>query len=397
MQDLLRVRTFGSFSISYRDKLINGRNKSNESRFIYLMQILLHAGENGVSKQDLEQALFANQDLKNIHHSTQSVIYNAKKHLLAQGLPDINLIEQRHGVYYWTPEIPIEEDARIFEEKIAEAREASAPARKQQLYLDAIHLYSGEFLEQQASMIWIAREARRYRELFCECVEEAAELLRRREEWFLLEDLGRYAAKVSPFAEWETLTMEALIAMSRYDDAITFYEETFDYYMSTIGLRPSERMQKLMDQLGEQMNHSYEVLDSIQEKLMEEDPTRKGGYLCSYPIFRGVYQLTERMMERGGQSIFLMLCTIVDSKGNPMKEGPMLGELSKRLKESIFSSIRRSDVISQYGKGQYLVLLSNTTMEDCKIVQKRINDSFLIRHQRTGVHYYVNSVFSRYQ
>ena len=36
-------------------------------------------------------------------------------------------------------------------------------------------------------------------------------------------------------------------------------------------------------------------------------------------------------------------------------------------------------------------------MEDCKIVQKRINDNFLIRHQRTGVHYYVNSVFSRYQ
>ena len=98
MSELLRVRTFGSFSISYKDKLINGRNKSNESRFIYLMQILLHAGEAGVSKQDLEQALFYNSDLKNVHHSTQSVIYNAKKHLLAQGLPDVNFIEPRHGV-----------------------------------------------------------------------------------------------------------------------------------------------------------------------------------------------------------------------------------------------------------------------------------------------------------
>ena len=99
-------------------------------------------------------------------------------------------------------------------------------------------------------------------------------------------------------------------------------------------------------------------------------------------------------MERGGQSAFLMLCTVVDGKKNPMKEGPVLEELSKRLEKAIRSSIRSSDIVNRYGKGQYLILLVNTTRENCKIVQKRINQQFFVGRQRTGIQYYVNGVCS---
>lgn len=64
----------------------------------------------------------------------------------------------------------------------------------------------------------------------------------------------------------------------------------------------------------------------------------------------------------------------------------------KRLEESICTSIRNSDVVNHYSKGQYLVLLINTTREDCAVIQKRINYKFLTDRQRTGVRYYVNSV-----
>ncbi|MBQ6369686.1 MAG: hypothetical protein IJJ17_06395, partial [Parasporobacterium sp.] len=106
--------------------------------------------------------------------------------------------------------------------------------------------------------------------------------------------------------------------------------------------------------------------------------------------------MVERMLERGGQSIYLMLCTIVDGKGNAMREGAVLEELSARLEASIQESVRHSDAITRYGKGQYLVLLINTTLENCAVVQKRINHSFIVRRQRSGVEYYVNSVISPY-
>ena len=102
--------------------------------------------------------------------------------------------------------------------------------------------------------------------------------------------------------------------------------------------------------------------------------------------------MINRMMERGGQSVYLMLCTLVDSKGNPMKEGERLEELSVRLGEAIRVSVRHGDIINQYGSGQFLVLLINTTREDCDIIEDRINRKFIIGRQRTGVEYHVNSV-----
>ena len=138
--------------------------------------------------------------------------------------------------------------------------------------------------------------------------------------------------------------------------------------------------------------HGGEDPGMIGIKNLEEKGIPKGAYLCSYPTFRGIYHHLVRMLERSGQSIYLMLCTIVDSKGRPMKEGAMLEGLAKRLEESICTSIRNSDVVNHYSKGQYLVLLINTTREDCAVIQKRINYKFLTDRQRTGVRYYVNSV-----
>ena len=66
---------------------------------------------------------------------------------------------------------------------------------------------------------------------------------------------------------------------------------------------------------------------------------------------------------------------------------------SERLEEAIRMSLRRGDAFTRYGKGQYLVLLVNTTRENCNVIQKRINRHFLVGRQRTGIEYYVNSVF----
>ena len=51
------------------------------------------------------------------------------------------------------------------------------------------------------------------------------------------------------------------------------------------------------------------------------------------------------------------------------------------------------DAMTQYGKGQFLALLVNTTRENCVVIQKRINDRFIVGRQRSSIRYYVNSVF----
>ena len=75
-----------------------------------------------------------------------------------------------------------------------------------------------------------------------------------------------------------------------------------------------------------------------------------------------------------------------------MREGPKLIELSERLKIAAVNSVRHTDTVTKYGQGQYLILLINTTAENCLIVQKRINDSFLTSRQRTGIDYSIKGI-----
>ena len=75
-----------------------------------------------------------------------------------------------------------------------------------------------------------------------------------------------------------------------------------------------------------------------------------------------------------------------------MKEGKRQEELALRLNDAIQRSVRHGDIINQYGTGQFLVLLINTTRENCEIIERRINQRFIAEGQRTGVRYHVNSV-----
>lgn len=389
---ILRVQMFGSFSLTWNGMQIAGGAKARESQFAYLMQLLLHDREKGVSRNRLEEALFGEREVGNVHHSLRSVLYNARKKLRQAGLPDVEYIRRERDIFYWTEEIPVEEDSRQFETLCKMAKEARGPGKRLECLLDACYCYGGDFLPQQAGVIWAAQEARRYQGMFFSCVEEAVVLLRAREDWLRMKELGIYVCRISPFADWEVITMEAFVSMGWMAEARKLYDDTVEAYMQEQGCRPSRKLMELLNRLGSQMEHRYAMLDVIQPELTEEQEGTRGGYLCPWPVFQGVYQIVGRLLERSGQSVYLMLCTIVDSKGNPMEEGTVLEELSERLKDAICVSVRHGDAVTRYGKGQYLVLLVNTTRENCGVVQRRINERFLIGRQRTGIKYYVNSV-----
>ena len=390
-EPVLHLRMLGGFSVSLGGKTIAGGSKATDQT-AYLLMILLHNREHGIARSRLEQLLFEDRDMSDAHHALQSVIYNTKKKMDKAGLPQAaGCIVQNKGIFYWASPLRIVDDTNEFLRLYSRGNSLETLSDRCDAYLEAVHWYSGEFLPGHTAAIWVAQEARRFKDLFKDCTEKAAALLRQQQDYIRLEALGRYAAGVDPFSDWETLTMEGLVYQGRYEDARTFYDQTVSYYISELGMRPSRTMMDKFGRLGDEMQHKHQVLDTIQDDLTAE--AQPGGYLCTYPVFRGVYRVMERLVERGTASVYLMLCTVVDGKGNPIESGPSLEELSERMTETIQKTIRHGDVMCRYGKGQVLVLLMNTTRENCDIVQKRINKAFQIGRQRTGISYYVNSLF----
>ena len=166
--NVLYAQMFGNFQLHYNGSPLTGE-RLRDTYFTSLMQILLHHIDRGVSRDDLEEVLLGDRDVENRRQALQTIVYKAKKKLKNMGLPEENYIVLKKGVYYWTPKIPVREDAAVFDRLCRQAADCMEEEEQLTLYLDACYLYKGEFLSTYAAVLWAGAEARRYRKQFCEC------------------------------------------------------------------------------------------------------------------------------------------------------------------------------------------------------------------------------------
>ena len=150
--DVLYVQMFGNYQINYNGNLLTGE-KIRDTYFTSLMQILLHHASAGVARDYLEDVLLRDRDVENRHQALQTIIYKAKKKLKDKGLPDVNYIVLEKGVYYWTPEIPVIEDAALFDRLYDQANACMNEDEKLELCLEACYTYKGEFLSSCAAVL----------------------------------------------------------------------------------------------------------------------------------------------------------------------------------------------------------------------------------------------------
>ena len=387
----INVRTFGGFSVRYKDSELSFGNQ-NESQMVQLLQLLLHFRRQGLSRDLAKAALFGDRDVDDVSHSIRNIIYNLRKRLKALGLPESRYVVKKKGVYFWCDDIKVIEDSTEFETAFNNAMSCENDEQKVEMLTNACYMYTGRFLAGNESSVWIVQEAERYREIFSDCVIELTDILRDAHKYKQLHDVSVYASKVDPLSEWEILTLEALGRLGKFDKTESFYRKTVDAYVKEYGDRANSYVREFINRIGLKLIVGHESLEEIQKKIGNPDDYDRKGYYCSLPVFQEIYRMTERMMERSGEKIYLMLCTILDSKGNPMREGSRLEELSERLRTTIIDSVRHTDTVTRYGKGQYLVLLINTTEEDCSVVSQRISSHFIREGQRTSLSYSVSNI-----
>lgn len=390
-KNVILVRTLGSYSVNYNGAEI-ALGSRDESQIGLLMLLMFHFGRDGASRSLIKNTLFEDRDIEDVSHAIRNVLYNMRKNLKANGLPEASFVKQSKGIYYWTDEVPVEEDARVFERLAEEALAEEKPEGRMKKLSAACYSYTGRFFAGRDNVPWIYQEGERYRALFAQVTLMLLEEYRQAHKFKDMYDLALYAVHVDPFAEWEIAVVEALTNLGRFSDSERYYEDTVDAYIKEYGDRSNEHVRDFIRRLGEHLFHDHETIEEIQEKLTNAGDTGGRGYYCSLPVFQELYRTTERTMGRTADKIFLMLCTIVDGKGNPMREGPKLTELSDRLKTAAICSVRHTDTVTKYGQGQYLILLINTTEENCSIIEKRINDNFLTSRQRTGISYSVKGL-----
>lgn len=392
MNETLKIKMLGGFSVQYNEREIvldcNIMSKTTQ-----LMLLLILHKETGVAKASLIDALYGREDVENRNGSLNNTIFRLRKQLLGSGLPKDNYITITGGMCYWTGKIPVEVDCLEFENRIEAGDQTDDPVEKIELYEQACHIYTGEFLPDMIGEDWAAVQNFKDHELYIRCMQVLLEHYQKEEMYEKVNRIAMRAEEIYPFDDWQIYHIDGLIAMGRYEEAMALYEKTEKLFFEELGIAPSKEIIKRFRCMGERMSQAEAALDDIRQRLREREAAN-GAYYCNYPSFVDIYHIIVRMMERNGISVFIMLCTIRGSQESVFGVEEEEKNISRLLQKAIRDSLRKGDFYTRYNYGQYLIMLSGIAQENCSKVSERIERNFKKNPEaeNCSINYYVASV-----
>ena len=379
---VLQVRLFGIERITYGDTpVLYGRNSITKA--MKLLLILLFNGKDGITRNKLMEDLYGRGELADASNNLRVTVHRLKKLLIDAGLPEYEYIVVKGGIYYWDSPMETVVDVNVFKDLIAKAEKEQDGKKKQPLLREACQMYSGEFLQKLSGDEWVLMESVQCKYLYGAALQQLCGLLMEQRGYEEVLQIVEPACEMYPFDEWQAVKIDCYIAMNRYKDAMKEYESTAKLLFEELGVTPSERMMEQFRDMSGHISSRPQILSEIKHNLQEEQEER-GAFFCTFPGFRDACRVIRRGMERNGQSVFLVLCTLIDSKGRPMEVCDKLGEMSGKLHEAIRISLRRSDSFTKYSPSQYLIMLVGTNEENCQIVIDRVKCNFSQEHKSWG-------------
>ncbi|WP_024737460.1 GGDEF domain-containing protein [Enterocloster asparagiformis] len=136
-------------------------------------------------------------------------------------------------------------------------------------------------------------------------------------------------------------------------------------------------MKQGTDGPGTEDTESSADMKYISEQLRESHIV-DGAYCQDYDTFLAIYRFLERGLSRTGIRVHLILISLTDLHGAFVRldERELLME---RLQESIRSSLRFSDIYTQYSSCQFLAMAVCAGRENMDIITDRIEKAFLVR------------------
>ncbi len=382
----------GRFSVTWGDKVIAFK-RTTSTKVLQLFQILLYTKETGIQRTRLLDYLYSRDELADMANNLRVTSHRLKKMLVDAGMPEYDYIQIKKGIYKWNSPMEVEVDALKFAKLIEQAKEVQDTECQMKMLEEACRIYRGEFLPELSGEDWALLESVEYKKLYEKALKKVCDYKKVQKEYQKVLELSRTASEIYPFDEWQSVMMEALVSMNSYKEAIQVYEDTAKFFFAELGISPSEKMMHQFKQMSERVSYKPQVLNDICGGLKEESE-EKGAYYCSFPSFRDTYRLVSRIIERNGQSVYLMLVTLTDGKGRPLQNKERLKVLSEELGHTIKCSLRKGDSYTRYSPNQFLILLVGAKLENCPQIFDRITKYFSREHKTwvQYLEYYVSSV-----
>lgn len=370
-----QVQMLGGFRMTINGASIT--DQANQSKKPWsILEYLITFRNREVSSNELIDLIWADSQSSNPSGALKTLIFRTRKLLEPFHLPTHNLIIQKRGAYAWNPQVELTVDTDQFEDLFKKSNNPNISEPEQlELLLAALELYRGDFLPKSNWETWVIPISTFYHSQFIQAAHRAIELLAAREDWTHIIKLCRKAIKIEPYDDdFHYYLIFSLYNKGEQMQALEHYQRTTDMFYNEFAITPSERLKDLYKLIRDKKHGITTDLSIIQESMQEENQSQ-GAFFCEYSVFRDLYQLEKRSIERTGDSIFLCLLTICEEDGE-LPKSFIMNRAMTHLATAIASSLRQGDAYTRYSVSQYMIMLPTASYENGEMVLQRIIRNF---------------------
>lgn len=376
---ILEVQMLGDFSLRNEDNVLSG-DKVRGKQIWNLLEYIMVNRHKEISMDGLIQILWRDDEVEDPANALKNLAYRLRTTLKQSlGLSNDDYIVYKHGAYVWNRDIPCIIDADELETAYKVSRQSDLNTdEKLNHYKKIIDLYKGNFMPQASFKEWVVPLTVYYQRIYMETVAAYCETLLEKKDFKTVEEVCRRAIAIDPFIETNhAMLIRAFLGLKNHDKAIEHYNHVNKMFYDELGVRPSELITKLYREMTDKKPDAGQDILQIKESLKEVVDIM-GAVYCNYEEFKMIYQLEARAALRSGKSVFIALLTVSGKNNRELSRNHFEGTFEK-IKNAIVSSLRKDDIVTRYGRTQFLLMLSNLTYENSNMVLsrlvKKINDS----------------------
>jgi DNA-binding SARP family transcriptional activator len=370
------IRLFGKFEILIDGELVlENINQSKKTRD-FLAYLILHK-DKAVTHTELFENLWLDDENANPENALRTLLYRYRKTLEEKGIDELkDSVISNTGSYQWNPDVPCQIDVFEFETLYEKVKNMDInDADRIKLATDAMNLYTADLLTVADETSWVIPNSVYYHDLYLSNIFLLIDSLKEKKNYQEIIRVCKTALDIDLFEDRLHLELiQALMHVGQNRAALSQFQATSDLYYQHLGVAPSDNIRALYKniiQIGQDMEMD---IKKIQETIDREDD-KQGAFVCEYEIFKNIYHLQNRLLERSGGAFFISLLTLnnmYDKEIDPL----VVDHVMKKLLSITQRNLRKGDTIARYSSMQYVIMLPLVNYETGKIVMERIKKAF---------------------
>lgn len=373
MSETYYVKTFGGLEITNDNVTVNIVELFGK-QLVNLLQVLLFHSEKPVQKDELIDILWP--ESKNPSSALKFSIFRLRSELNEiDFFKDKEVIVTTRKGYILNPNLDWNIDFVELQKAYNQINEGAELLDEKEFKIarKIFRLYQGRFYASPSQLHWILQKQEVFRQMYVKTMMRTSCYLYTQKRYDEMMLMNYQAVLIEPFNEGlHYYYMKGLVATRNYREALKYYDELNDIFLSELGTGLSKRFKQLYDIIiADHAKEENKDMETIMRELSNRDQQNQG-FFCSYEIFKYFYELLLKMSVRNEQNYYLIMLQFSDGTLDYEKVGVDFD----RVKRLVSSCLRSNDLFTRTSETQLLLLVDCQTEENAHLITQRISNKF---------------------